>query len=268
MTLPDRLTQARADLDGIVQDARADFERLRREQADRRAAVAESAHAHRALASGLERSLRPRHLVASETATPAPDTVLVSYQEPPAVKLGEPSRSYPPLRWGLLRSLLSALACVLVLAWTLPADAHAGLSPMTETALREVLRKAHVDVYRKQPTRNRLDVALAQVALETGRGRFMYCHNPGNIGANRKDPNCTTKGGARVRKYKSARAGARAYWKLSAVKKSLVWFDAGDARGAALALKRAGYYVAPVDSYAEGMAMLVDEYRRKRKGTK
>jgi hypothetical protein len=38
------------------------------------------------------------------------------------------------------------------------------------------------------------------------------------------------------------------------VRKALPWFDRGDAVGAAYALKRAGYYTAPAEVYAERMA--------------
>lgn len=148
-------------------------------------------------------------------------------------------------------------AALLALAWLLAAgDAHARRTPLTEAAMGQALAAAHVDVFGEAAPPERLLMARAQVGLEVGRGKWAYCHNLGNIGAprSRKVPSCLTKGGFRVRAYASPRASARAYWRLTAVRRALPFFDAGDPVGAAYALKRAGYYTAPAEVYAARMA--------------
>lgn len=118
----------------------------------------------------------------------------------------------------------------------------------------QALAAAHVDVFGEAAPPERLLMARAQVGLEVGRGRQCWCHNLGNIGASRRVKSCLTKGGFRVRAYASPRASARAYWRLTAVRRALPFFDAGDPVGAAYALKRAGYYTAPAEVYAARMA--------------
>ena len=156
-----------------------------------------------------------------------------------------------------------ALLALLAVAWVLLAtDAHARRTPLTEAAISQALASAHRDVFGKAPSAARLLVARAQIGLEVGRGRWTYCHNLGNIGASRRVKHCTTKGGFRVRAYASPRAAARAYWRLSSVRKALPLFDAGDPVGAAYALRRGGYYTAPAAVYAERMAAVHRELTR------
>ena len=135
-------------------------------------------------------------------------------------------------------------------------------SAATEAQLRTALAQAHRDVTGKAPGANRLAVAMAQVGLEVGRGRHVTCNNIGQLAAPLKDPHCYTKGGFRVRKYKSLRASARAYWRLRAVRRALPAFDSGDVRASALALKRGGYYTADFEVYASRMAAVYREQNR------
>lgn len=160
---------------------------------------------------------------------------------------------------------MRALATIgaFALALLCPHDAGARLTPMSEAAISTALQLGHRDVFGHRASLPRLRVARAQVALEVGRGRATYCNNLGNIGAHRREPHCYTRTGFRVRKYATARAGARAYWRLSAVRKALAFFDTGDARGAAFALRRAGYYTAPAEEYANAMDLLYAEYRKR-----
>lgn len=155
----------------------------------------------------------------------------------------------------LLCGILTALFVALLLA---PSMASAA----TEAQLRKALVGAHRDVHGKAPNANRLAVAMAQVGLEVGRGAHVTCNNIGQIAAPLKDPHCYTKGGFRVRKYKSLRASAAAYWRLKAVRRALPAFDSGDVRGAALALKRGGYYTASFETYAARMMAVYREQNK------
>ena len=136
-------------------------------------------------------------------------------------------------------------------------------SAATEAQLRAALVAGHRTAYGEAPSANRLAVAMAQVGLEVGRGAHVTCNNLGQIAAPRKDPHCYTKGGFRVRKYKSMRASAAVYWRLKAVQRALPAFDKGDVRGAALALKKAGYYTADFEVYA---ARMMAVYREQNNG--
>jgi hypothetical protein len=152
---------------------------------------------------------------------------------------------------------MKRLLALLAVAWLLVApDAHAKRTQLTREQVTAALALAHVDVFGEAPSPERLLMARAQVGLEVGHGRWAYCNNLGNIGAkrSRRVPSCLTKGGFRVRAYASPRAAARAYWRLTAVRKALPWFDRGDPVGAAYALKRGGYYTAPAEVYAARMA--------------
>ena len=147
------------------------------------------------------------------------------------------------------------LAALLLLT---PSAAHAA----TEDQLRAALIQGHRTAYGEAPSANRLAVAMAQVGLEVGRGAHVTCNNIGQLAAPRKVPHCYTKGGFRVRAYKSLRASAAAYWRLKAVRRALPAFDKGDVRGAALALKKAGYYTASFEVYAARMMAVYREQNR------
>ena len=160
-----------------------------------------------------------------------------------------------------MRDLLTLAAVLLCLT---PAPAWARRTPLSEAAIGQALAGAHRDVFGTPAPAARLLVARAQVGLEVGHGRWAYCNNLGNIGArkSKRVPSCVTKGGFRVRAYASPRAAARAYWRLSAVRRALPWFDRGDVAGAAYALKRSGYYTAPAEVYASRMAAVHKELLR------
>lgn len=162
------------------------------------------------------------------------------------------------INWALLfgRGFLAALFVTLLLL------APSVASAATEAQLRTALVQAHRDVHGKAPGANRLAVAMAQVGLEVGRGKHVTCNNIGQLAAPKKAPHCYTKGGFRVRKYRSLRASAAAYWRLKAVRRALPAFDRRDVRGAALALKKGGYYTADFEVYAARMQAVYREQNR------
>lgn len=242
MTLAADLAAARASTAAIVGTARDDTAALRRELADRHAVIAEAAQAHRTAALELDRSQRGRPLVTLEHRGPVPAGVrLVAYAEPVAAPYT--SRAGPPLRWHLLAGILTS--------WLLCGSALAAPSP----ALRAALAGAHRDVFGVAPSVERLDVAYAHTALESGHGRRTCGGNVGGIMAGRGAAWCRY-GRARLASYTSMRASARAYWRLRAVRRALPWFDRGDPAGAAWALRRAHYYTAPGEGYAAAMVAI------------
>ena len=247
------LHETRALLAAQGQAAIAEAVALRKRQAELQAMTADAAYG--ALSEGLKlrRGLYQRNQVSGELA-PRPGR-LAEYM-PPERPIGRVKEG-PELNWGLLfgRGFLTALFFALLLA---PSVASAA----TEAQLRTALAQAHRDVNGKAPGANRLAVAMAQVGLEVGRGKAITCNNIGQLAAPLKDPHCYTKGGFRVRKYKSLRASARAYWRLKAVRKALPAFDSGDVRASALALKRGGYYTADFEVYASRMAAVYREQNR------
>lgn len=118
-------------------------------------------------------------------------------------------------------------------------------TPITEVALARALYWAHRDVFGgAKPSGHRLGVGWAQTALETGLGQKTRGYDVGNVGG-------------RTTSFRSARAGAAAYWR--AVQKcgmALQYFDAGDAHGAGEQLGRCHYYTADAATYAAGMQQL------------
>ena len=199
----------------------------------------------------LRRGLYQRNQVGAELGPVAGR--LVEYH-PPQVPLGRTVEG-PALNWRLLRGILTALFFAL---WLTPSVSYAA----TEAQLRAALVAGHRNAYGKAPSANRLAVAMAQVGLEVGRGAHVTCNNIGQLAAPLKGPHCYTKGGFRVRKYRSLRASAAAYWKLKAVRRALPAFDKGDVRGAALALKKGGYYTADFEVYAARMAAVYREQNK------
>ena len=210
--------------------------------------------AYGALSEGLRlrRGLYQRNQVGSELA-PRPGR-LVEYH-PPRPPVGR-IKEGPALNWRLIFSLSTALFVALLLL------APSIASAATEAQLRAALAQAHRDVNGKAPGANRLAVAMAQVGLEVGRGKHVTCNNIGQLAAPKKAPHCYTKGGFRVRKYRSLRASAAAYWRLKAVRRALPAFDSGDPVAAALALKRGGYYTADFEVYASRMAAVYREQNK------
>lgn len=250
---PEALQKTRAKLARQGQQAITEAVALRGELARLQAMTADAAYG--AIEEGLKlrRGLYQRNQVGSEI--PASPGLRVTYEPRRYASIGK-IKEGPALNWRLLfsRGILLAALCLLFL----PATAQAA----TEAQIRTALTQAHRDVFGTPPGPKRLAVAMAQVGLEVGRGKAVTCNNLGQIAAPRKVPHCHTRGGFRVRRYRSLRAGAAAYWRLRAVRRALPWFDRGDPRGAALALKRAGYYTAPAEVYAGRMAAVYREQNR------
>jgi hypothetical protein len=153
-------------------------------------------------------------------------------------------------------------------------------TPLLEVEFLLALRDGHTAAFGAPPRPPRLHTAMAQVALETGRGAKLKRNNFGN------ETTWGTDGGAyfeltgpeydaddtppttktlKYRVYATAADGAAAYWALlaRAYPASLATFDEGDAAETARALKRAKYYSAPLTTYEAGMVSLYAEYARR-----
>lgn len=145
------------------------------------------------------------------------------------------------------------------------------LTPMSDRELAEALAAAHVQVFGKPPSYNRLGIAWAQVAFESGHTRAMYNHNFGNIKRSASWPGDWFRWpelnelNPMFRSYPAADAGAAGYWRLLARRypAALEAFDEGDAPIAALELRNRGYYTAPLHIYRKGLSQLFEEYRGK-----
>lgn len=93
-------------------------------------------------------------------------------------------------------------------------------------------------------------MALAQAALETGRGVRLRGNNPGNVGAGENQA-AYVVAGYRFAAYRTLRDGAAAYWILlaSRCRGALRRFDDGDPIGAGHALARCGYHRTDPEQY-------------------
>lgn len=146
-------------------------------------------------------------------------------------------------------ALLVALAALLA-PMSAIAQARPRPTPLTPVQVARALIRGHRDALGTRVKGTRLSVAWAQVAVETGRGAKARGFNLGNVGGGRAT-------------FASAREGAAAYWRAVAkCKSAFAYFDAGDARGAALQLARCGYYTADPSVYADGMSKLREEFNR------
>ncbi len=131
------------------------------------------------------------------------------------------------------------------------------LTPLSKIELLSSLREGHVLFFGKEPSKQRLASAWAQVSLENGRGSKIYNFNFGNIGASDKEPHFFISG-YRFRSNDSIREGTTLYWKTINKMCSGVfhYFDAGDPSGAAYKLSRCGYYRVDKEHYAKSMKQL------------
>ena len=135
-------------------------------------------------------------------------------------------------------------------------------TPVTEYELENILYEAHVDVFGKIPSKNRLAMGWAQIALENGGGSKTYNFNLGNIGANDRDSYYNVSG-YHYRNYGNFMQSARTYWHIIArCKSAVMYFDAGYSHEAAKALHRCGYFRADVIEYAKVLNSLFSRSTR------
>jgi len=142
-------------------------------------------------------------------------------------------------------------------------------TPLGELELAAVLRDAHTHVFGEPPTQSALGVAWAQCAEEHGRGRFVWCHNIGNVTAFgwhgdyyaihfRPGTNPYDDPVVHFRAHDDFIDGARDYWDVLQDRYAVALgrFEAGDPAGAAAALKAKGYFTAPLAPYQRSMVSL------------
>ena len=131
------------------------------------------------------------------------------------------------------------------------------LTPLSETEIVHALNDGHIAEFGYEPKHHRLEVATAQIFLENGRGKLIYCNNFGMIGAGPHEKYFKISG-HKMRAAISPVDGAKAYWHAMRVghSGSLRWFDAGDPKNAAYQLARSGYHRTDKDAYAKILSEL------------
>lgn len=131
------------------------------------------------------------------------------------------------------------------------------LTPIDRAALAGLLERAHLAELGTAPSRARLQMAVAVIRWENGNGDKVYHHNLGNLGAPAGDPYYVDAGGYYAA-FPDFGAAARAFWRHldNHCARALRWFDASDLRESAAALKRCGYFSAPLDQYEAGLRRL------------
>ncbi len=142
-------------------------------------------------------------------------------------------------------------------------------TPCTEVELVAALRDGHRVAFGDVPSPERLGVAWSQIALESGRGKYIWNGNVGNITAGGKwigdfywlhvPPPDPPK--MRFRSYPNILTGASDYWTLlfDHYASALVAFDSGSPGEAAEVLGRLKYFLAPIAQYEKGMTSLYAE---------
>lgn len=130
-------------------------------------------------------------------------------------------------------------------------------TPISQVELVTTLRDAHVQQYGFEPSRSRLAMAWAQVALENANGQVMWNHNIGNIGPKKKDAWYRHSSLTVYRSFDSFVDGAKTYWRtVERCSSTLTMFDNGWATAASENLKRCGYFGADIELYVNGMNRL------------
>lgn len=149
-----------------------------------------------------------------------------------------------------------------------------GRTPMTSGEARLHLELAYRAVVREAPEPKTLSLLLAQWALETGRGQFMWGFNFGGIKA--------TSGGGwfvttesvgglpqrayqRFRTYRSALEGAKHYIQTLALDfpKAFAALQSGCAEQFVHALSAERYFTGNTALYCKAIASLAEEYERR-----
>lgn len=147
-------------------------------------------------------------------------------------------------------------------------------TPATELELADALYVGHSAAFGSYPSGERLLCALAQSALELGRGLAIWNNNIGNITASSKwlydyytlrvpppDPP-----ELKFRSHTTLLDGATDYWRVLSGKtfgSAVPFFDRGDPHGAAMDLGVHHWFLANPDKYALGMVGLYHEYLRR-----
>ncbi len=142
---------------------------------------------------------------------------------------------------------------------------HTEATPISPENLIAVLELTHTDLFQQPPSKERLTMANAHIAIENGRGKKIYGNNFGNIGAARVPTGghpFYRIGGSRFLAHPSAEAGAKAYW-MHMVRRcgtALVRFSDGSGYQSAADLKRCGYHRADVNLYGAALQSLYNEW--------
>lgn len=131
---------------------------------------------------------------------------------------------------------------------------------VSEIELKNVLKDTHYSIFHNFPSENRINMAWAQIAIENGRGKYVYNYNLGNIGtyANKYSKPFYKVAGSRFRAFFSIKEGAKAYWSYlkEKCKIALFQFDTGNVKESASSLKRCNYYKSDLDTYYVSMQSL------------
>lgn len=130
-------------------------------------------------------------------------------------------------------------------------------TPLSPTRLLNVLRQAHVELRGEQPSRSRLAMAWAQVALENAQGKVMWNYNVGNVTPGKNGMWYRHSPKARYRSFDNFVDGAKVYWRVVMwCKAAFKMFDAGQPIIAATNLKKCGYFEADLEPYTKGLSSL------------
>lgn len=131
-------------------------------------------------------------------------------------------------------------------------------TPIDRVELAKVLKESHFAAFEVYPSKKRLAISWAQVALENGHGKKTYNHNLGNISTWGPVPHYIGYRGQPFRSFDTFLEGGTEYWKVlqNQCPKSLKHFDQGQPVTAAYVLRACNYYVANKESYAKAMSWL------------
>lgn len=141
-------------------------------------------------------------------------------------------------------------------------------TPIEEIELKQVLQETHLEVFGQPASKNKINMAWAQIAFENGRGKLLYNYNLGNIGAHATKSTVPyyRVADSRFRSFFSFKEGATIYWQTlkNRCPGSLLYFNLGDARNSSVQLKNCRYYTADLEAYFLSLNSLFSESSRNR----
>ena len=140
------------------------------------------------------------------------------------------------------------------------------LTPLSQEEIAIVLCKTHIDLYGAPPSKNKLALSWAQIALENSRGKRIWNNNLGNQGPFRMNQRYYHHkfNGWPYRSFGSVDESAKSYWKIiKKCKMADITFDRGDPVQSARSLKGCNYYSSDLKEYSKVLSSLYYEAQKK-----
>ena len=139
-------------------------------------------------------------------------------------------------------------------------------TPLTEQQVADTLCESYLELHGKFPSKNRLAIGWAQIALENSRGKKIWNNNIGNQGPFRMDQEYYhhLRKGWPYRSFKTPKQSGISYWNIiSKCSMASQAFDAGNPVVATAYLKKCNYFSSDLNQYTQNLVSLYYEAQQK-----